>query len=563
MESAYANLGRKGATLYSDRSMRLRERPQATGFEDLGSDFVHGKSGEAGKGVRGGGNMRSGRNSRGGSVEMVAVKKPKLTPLEDDSDDELNIISAEPSKTGSSNKKLTSEGSLDSTGFNADGTMIDGQFYPWDKDTIRIQEHSTNLKAMKFKKNSRSAETSAANSTSATPPSTRHNSLARSSRTATKAASAPFKPPTVTRSSGGQRSALGSSSKLTQDHEKQKGQPEDKTATPRPNTRPKARPAYKVSKPEPQRSTRQSKKDIAPFPMQGLSPLKETSNAPSKGKSRGWGSSSDDDSDATGSGKGKGKATIRAFPMQYSPVKPKEAQPFPLSPPRKSQMAKGRVSQDSQLEPDSSPLSSPESVQERFPATAPTIPSKPLAAFPVLSPLSSPVRPKESKKFAAFPVPSPFSSPDRPEEPKKQADHPSQGRPKRRAAMASRRVIDTESDEDSEEEIPRPPPRRKKKKPDIKPFPMETQMLESIDRAEYGSLDGVQIVSSDEEEMRYERRVRGGEEILREIMRSEDMSGSDEESKVSNIDEALFMLTHQQNSVHGSRCRPIVIVPLV
>ncbi len=517
MESAYANLGRTGATLYSDRSMRLRERPQATGFEDLGSDFLRGKSGEAGKGVRGGGNTRSGRNSRGGSVEMVAVKKPKLTPLEDDSDDELNIISAGPSKAGSSNKKLASEGSLDSTGRNADGTMIDGQFYPWDEDTIRIQEHSTNLKAMKFKKNSRSAETSAANSTSATPPSTRHNSLARSSRTATKAASAPFKPPTVTRSSAGQRSALGSSSKLTQDYEKQKGRPEDEVTTPRPNARPKPRPAYKASEPEPQRSTRQSKKDIAPFPMQGLSPLKETSNAPSKGKSRGWGSSSDDDSDAPGSGKGKGKAKIRDFPMQYSPVKPKEAQPFPLSPPRKSQLAKGRASQDSQLELDSSPLSSPESVKERFPATAPTVPSKPLAAFPVLSPLSSPIRPQGSKKLAAFPALSPISSPVRAHESKKQSesratDVPSQGRPKRRAAMASRRVIDTESDEDSEEEVPRPPPRRKKK-PDIKPFPMETQMLESIDRAEYGSLDGIQIVSSDEEEMRYERRVRGGEEM--------------------------------------------------
>lgn len=521
MESAYANLGRKGSTLYSDRGMRLRERPQQAqpiGFEDFGSDFVRGKSGEVGKGTRGGRDTRSGRNSRGGSVEMVAVKKPKLTPLEDDSDDELNIISAGPSKAGSSNKKLTSEGSLDSTGCNANGTMIDGQFYPWDEDTIRIQEHSTSLKAMKFKKNSRSAESSAANSTCATPPSTRHSSLARSSRTATKAASAPFKPPTVTRSSGAQRTALGSSSKLTQDHDKQKGRLEDETATPRPNTRPKPRPAYNASEPESQRSTRQSMKGIAPFPMQGLSPLKETSNAPSKGKSRGWGSSSDDDSDAPGSGKGKGKAKIRDFPMQYSPVKPKETQPFPLSPPRKSQPAKSRASQDSQLEPDSSPLSSLESIQERFPATAPTVSSKPLAAFPVLSPLSSPIRPQGSKKLAAFPIPSPISSPVPPKQSKKQsethsADHPIQGRPKRRAAMASRRVIDTVSDEDSDEEVPRPPPRRKKKKPDIKPFPMETQMLESIDRAEYGSLDGFQIVSSDEEEMRYERRVRGGEEM--------------------------------------------------
>lgn len=33
---------------------------------------------------------------------------------------------------------------------------------------------------------------------------------------------------------------------------------------------------------------------------------------------------------------------------------------------------------------------------------------------------------------------------------------------------------------------------------------------------------------------------------LREIMRSEDMSGSDEESKISNTDEALLILIHQQ-----------------
>ncbi|KAI0685902.1 RTC4-like domain-containing protein [Cytidiella melzeri] len=474
MEVAYSHLKQQKSTLSSDKTMRMSQRPGqgGRGYEDLGSDFGPGSSHRGGRDGRSlmlrSSQDSSQKTSRVGAMKTRSVASDVEVISSSDSEDELNVISAgatnnRPLRHFGAQRTLVSEGSRDSTGRNAEGAMIDGQLYSWEKTSKCIQK-------LNFKKKS-AAEEESSTSEVTNSSSVHYAPVAERAHIATPSAARAFKPPsrvdTPDRSSNDGYKATRRQPSRARSALVRQGRPAEDEPTPRANgTRVKHCP---VAKPRNENSTKESEnKKIASFPMDGISPMKETNKASSKGKTRTGGSSSDD-SPVKGH---RGKGRPRQRPAIQAPLDEKTGglQEFPMPSPLANKSDRAPTSQ-----------------------TTHSVRPKALTSFPSLSPLSSPGNRQRSKEHADHFGDSNISN--------------------RRSVISGPRV---DSALDDAVKIPKPPPIRKLERRNLRPFPMETQVLASISHSKRGSSEGIHIPSDDE--ARDRKRPRGGDEILRELM---------------------------------------------
>jgi hypothetical protein len=332
--------------------------------------------------------------------------------------------------------------------------MVDGDLYVW-------QKTSEALKTMSFKKipelldisESHVPEVRASSSTSK-----RSVPLAKSSHIGTKAAGAPYKPPT--------RIKDISHSRIEQDLQEDA---EDEY-TPQPKlTRPKPSPRAKLPS---KRSVQRPNNEPAPSrPTRASQPVEQICQGLGKGKEK-----DSSKSDVSRLSDKKDHRKISAFPMDdYSPVKEKvAARDFPMSPPQKATNSRAHGSQSSYNDQSSC------RPKKQLPA------SNPMAAFPTLSPLSSPSRHAANTKVLRL------SS--------------TKAEPQNSDRASTSHFKDLGND------TPRTrAPKFKSRRRELQPFPMETQDLKSIDHNAWDTFEDAGTSSSEEDRGR--KRARGGDEM--------------------------------------------------
>ena len=472
MERHKGDLARRGTTLSTDSETRMRRPPpQGRAFEDWGSSFC-GRS----PGVSSGQTRLSGNPTDEDSF------------TKDDSYDELDLIGLQPKRASQDPKASGSSlpgrfSSEECASGSPVAFFVDGQQYEphpdYQVDGKRL------IRSLKFKKNKGGEENSNTKKTLA-DSTVISGKFTGQTATQTRASSSrhdplrkPFRPPTrVTDSAQAPRTRSTvmkmpvNASLINPDQDK----------TPRPaKAPPKPRPVKK------NKTLQASSEDGSPPTRWGVTKEEERKEI--------------------------GKAKVTPWPMDdFSPV---EGSDCPvtvkasrsvrrISPPRKSSNARNNVrafpmdlpSPPSHAESENNAMRTKD--KQKYAHIPPTTsyahrdkssPSYTPQSFPVLSPLSSPAKPPSSSTQGS----SQFSQPSR-------------GRKRDKKGKSSSPVV--HSSDDSQSEVESLPSRS-----NVRPFPMGTQMLESIRNpsAKRGSSDAEENTPSTE--WKKNKRARGADEM--------------------------------------------------
>ena len=469
MEQHKANLQRRGKTLAADSATRMSQPPRRAGYDDWGSDFQSKGSSAA-------------RNTKHFST---LASEDSFTL--DDSFDELDFLGSQQrrdlQKPKASSSKLRASPIQESD--KEVSFFVDGHRYKPHPDYQHDGKRS--LQTLKFKKNKKDGDESKPSTSSvgiqnprnapnntAKPP-TRQPTQPKPGPARDEPVRRPFKPPTrVSKVDSSRRSnsppAKKKSSIMSQLDEDYDKTPRASKVHPRP-VPVKASvpvPLFKEDTPptlwgvtEEEERREKGKARAAPWPMDDMSPLKESMNTNAKPD----------------------------CPLdQISPLKEtnnarKNVRPFPLD---KKPPAKG---ENDAAHPKDKKKTLP--IPSGSHGTDKLSSFRPVQSFPDLSPLSSPAKPPSSSTQGS-----------------QRSSQASQGRKgeKGKAKASRRRVVESSDESQSETDSIQ-------SRNNIRPFPLGTQVLDSIRNTSVkrGSSDGE--LGSPSVEKRQKKRARGADEM--------------------------------------------------
>lgn len=491
MESSRGDMKWRGVSnLNADTKSRMASRPTGVGFGDFGSDFAASSTSKD--------KPFTAKKSRRPRDSMEDSYKAELS----ESEDELDFLSSSQSSRHSSREPRTSKPKALNKDVSQDEEppliYVDGQYHQAHPD---FKRDGTRYSGLKFKKKSKADADSIPTSST---------TISSSTSAPSTAPSKPVPRPTSTvppKASSSHVNALSKPFKVPS----RAGKPTDAVRIASPPRSRRTSPARRKPSTD---SDEDSIEEIeeTPRPMKKAVPQPRPVKAPLLSLV----DTATVKSSNTGGGpdrldrKGKGRATAaNSWPMEgISPVKdprpPRSRQPFPMhdiSPLKESGNARNTVPRPFPMELSTAKDENNSGSKEKKKSKA-TTPPPPAGSKRSTAPQKQPTQ----RKVQEFPHLSPLSSSNRPSTQERRRS--SQGSQAKRVGTGRRVVLSSEESEASASETKFSP-----KRPKVRPFPMTTQVLESIGNVSQKRGSSDNEISDPETGQREKKRVRGAHEM--------------------------------------------------